>query len=92
MRSRAAALEINAPVPSALADLSMSPIVEVMIMLLAIVHDGLQKVESSYGPRSTVYARRTGGGIAGRPEIAVLRKPSGRSTRLRSSFATGQSA
>jgi hypothetical protein len=47
MRSRAAALEINAPVPNALADLITSPIVDVMIMLSAIDHEGLQKVESS---------------------------------------------
>jgi hypothetical protein len=38
MRSRAAALEINAPLPSACADLITSPIVNVMIMLSAIDH------------------------------------------------------
>ena len=53
-RSRAAAFEISAPVPSAFADLITSPIVELMIIVSAIVHDGLQKVESSYGPRSEV--------------------------------------
>jgi len=33
---------MSAPVPTAWADLMMSPIVPVMIMSLAIDHDGLQ--------------------------------------------------
>ena len=54
IRSRAAAFEIRAPAPSAFADLIRSPTVEVISMSDAIPHDGLQKVESSYGPRSVV--------------------------------------
>ena len=43
----------------------------------AVVHEGFQKVDSSYMPRSAVKACRTGGGMSGVKLLRVSRSPSG---------------
>src|SRR4030088_77092 len=88
MRCCDACRYISAPLPSAFADLITSAMVEVIRRSLEIPHDGLQYVDSSYGPRALMYECRTGWGIAGSAEMSVLRRPSGRNTRVCISLAS----
>lgn len=43
----------------------------------AVVHEGFQKVDSSYVPRSAGKARRTGAGMSGVKLLRVSRGPAG---------------